>query len=125
MRLREFTNAEEQLGLLKQILDCSWRAIADQAAAQKKEQELKRAQAASKPRVKRPATPVSAKPVPAKPAASASAQNVQTTAQNKANTATSNALLPNATDGTPYKTAHVPIRPYSGYSARKDYGVQN
>ena len=68
MRLREFTNAEEQLGLLKQILDCSWRAIADQAAAQKKEQELKRAQAASKPRAKRSSAPARANPHQPSPA---------------------------------------------------------
>lgn len=67
MRLREFTDAEEQLGLLKQIIDCTWRAIADQAAVQRKEQELKRAQAASKPRAKRSVAPVSAKSAPAKP----------------------------------------------------------
>lgn len=123
MRLREFTSAEEQLGLLKQIQDCSWRAIADQAAAQKKEQELKRAQAASKPRTKRPATPARAKPAPAKPSTPTPAKQTQTATQNKANTATSNTLLPNAMDGTRYKTAHAPIRPYFGYAARKVYGA--
>ena len=31
MRLAEFTNAEEQLGLLKRIIDSTWTAIADEA----------------------------------------------------------------------------------------------
>ena len=120
MRLREFTSAEEQLGLLRQIIDCTWRAIADQAAAQKKEQELKRAQAANKPRGKRASAPARAKPAPAKPVTPTSAKKTQANAQNKSDTVTSNALQPNATT---YKNPHVPIRPYAGYGARKAYGA--
>lgn len=34
MRLHEFTNAQEQLGLLRTIIDSTWTAIAQQAKAQ-------------------------------------------------------------------------------------------
>lgn len=122
MRLREFTNAEEQLGLLKQIIDCTWRAIADEAAAQKKEQELKRAQAANKPRAKRSAPSVPAKSAPAKPSTPNPAKKTQTSAQNKSDTVTVNPLQPNA---MAYKNPHVPIRPYAGYGARKAYGASS
>lgn len=37
MRLREFANAEDQLALLKLIMDHTWAALATQAAAQARE----------------------------------------------------------------------------------------
>lgn len=48
MRLYEFTNAEEQLGLLRIIIDNTWRAIAQQAKQQKDVEAQRKAQA--KPR---------------------------------------------------------------------------
>jgi hypothetical protein len=122
MRLREFTNAEEQLGLLKQVNDCAWRAIADQAAAQKKERELKQVKAASKPRSKRASAPVRAKSTLAKSAAPAPVKNAQTNAQNKSS-AVSNLIKTSAVDDATYKNDRVAIRPYAGYGARKAYGV--
>ncbi len=68
MRLREFTNAEEQLGLLRRIIDSTWTAIADQAAEQKEQEQLERAK--SKPKAsKRGAATSSSKrtPPPARP----------------------------------------------------------
>lgn len=50
MRLMEFTNAEEQLGLLRRIIDSTWTAIADEAVEQKKQKELDRIAAANKPK---------------------------------------------------------------------------
>ena len=52
MRLREFTDAAEQLGLLRRIIDSTWTAIADEAAEQKKQQELDRIAAKGKPKAK-------------------------------------------------------------------------
>ena len=68
MRLREFTNADEQLGLLRRIIDSTWTAIADEAAEQKEQERQERAK--SKPKAsKRGAATSSSKrtPPPAQP----------------------------------------------------------
>jgi hypothetical protein len=66
MRLREFTNAKEQLGLLRRIIDSAWTAIADEAAEQKEQERLERAK--SKPKAsKRGATTSSSKRTPPPP----------------------------------------------------------
>ena len=79
MRLREFANAEEQLELLRVIIDNTWAAIAKQAAEQRKAEQERRIAAAKVPRSKRGGssnvTPIPA-PVPA-PAASKQAAPVQ------------------------------------------------
>ena len=62
MRLKEFTNAEEQLGLLRIIIDKTWTAIADEAAAQKKQQELDRIAGKGKPKAKGSAPPRKPRP---------------------------------------------------------------
>jgi hypothetical protein len=70
MRLREFANAEEQLELLRVIIDNTWAAIAKQAAEQRKAEQERRIAAAKVPRSKRGGssnvTPIPA-PVPAPP----------------------------------------------------------
>jgi hypothetical protein len=75
VRLKEFTNAEEQLGLLRIIIDKTWTAIADQAAAQKKQQELDRIAAKGKPKAKGATPPRKPRPPtnnkPATPSAKA------------------------------------------------------
>ena len=66
MRLREFTNAEEQLGLLRRIIDSTWAAIADQAVEQKELERQERAK--SKPKAgKRGAATSSSKRTPPPP----------------------------------------------------------
>jgi hypothetical protein len=64
MRLNEFTSAEEQLGLLRVIIDSTWTAIAQQAEAEAK-QKAERA-AARKSTSKRGAGRGTAKPIPPK-----------------------------------------------------------
>lgn len=49
MRLKEFANAEEQLGLLRTIIDKTWTAIADEAAEQKRQREQQKQAAKNKP----------------------------------------------------------------------------
>ena len=53
MRLYEFTNAEEQLALLRTIIDNTWTAIAQQAEQQKHVDAERKAQAKLKPRGKK------------------------------------------------------------------------
>ena len=53
MRLHEFANAEEQLALLRTILDNTWSAIAQQAEQQKRVDAERKAQAKLKPRAKK------------------------------------------------------------------------
>jgi hypothetical protein len=79
MRLREFANAEEQLELLRVIIDNTWSAIAKQAAEQRKAEQERRIAAAKVPRSRRDSsasvTPIPA-PVPA-PAAPTQQPSVQ------------------------------------------------
>ena len=79
MRLREFANAEEQLELLRVIIDNTWAAIAKQAAEQRKAEQERRIAAAKVPRSRRggsaSVTPIPA-PVPA-PAAPKQQLSVQ------------------------------------------------
>ena len=50
MRLYEFTNAQEQLGLLRIIIDNTWTAIAQQAKQQKEAEAQRKAQTKATPR---------------------------------------------------------------------------
>ena len=80
MRLREFANAEEQLELLRIIIDNTWSAIAKQAAEQRKAEQERRIAAAKVPRSKRGGssnvTPIPAPvPAPAAPKQPASVQD--------------------------------------------------
>ena len=50
MRIMEIANAEEQVALLKLIMDKTWEAVAQQAAQQKQAEAQRKAQAKSKPR---------------------------------------------------------------------------
>ena len=52
MRLYEFANAEEQLGLLRIIIDNTWSAVAQQAAQKKQADAEKKAKEKLKPRRK-------------------------------------------------------------------------
>jgi hypothetical protein len=65
MKIKEVTNPEEQLGLLRVIIDNTWSAIKQQADAHARQ---KAAQPATKPQVKAPkvprAAPYSAMPKP-------------------------------------------------------------
>lgn len=53
MRLYEFANAEEQLALLRTIIDNTWTAVAHQAAEQQRAEAERKAQAMLKPRGKK------------------------------------------------------------------------
>ena len=53
MRLYEFANAEEQLALLRTIIDNTWTAIAQQAAEQQRAEAQRKSQAKLKPRGKK------------------------------------------------------------------------
>ena len=54
MRISEIANAEEQIGLLKIIMDKTWEALATQQRQQAQQAQQK---AASKPRAVKPASP--------------------------------------------------------------------
>ena len=79
MRLREFANAEEQLELLRVIIDNTWAAIAKQAAEQRKAEQERRIAATKVPRSRRGSssvTPIPATvPAPAAPKQQASVQD--------------------------------------------------
>lgn len=53
MRLYEFANAQDQLALLRTIIDNTWTAIAQQAAEQQRAEAERKAQAKLKPRGKK------------------------------------------------------------------------
>ncbi len=80
MRIMEIANAEEQVALLKLIMDKTWEAVAQQAAQQKQAEAQRKAQAKSKPRsrksVKLPHVPVP--PLPKKPKPNLSKQPTPT-----------------------------------------------
>ena len=63
MLILEVTNAQDQLSLLKKIVDSTWSAIAAEAAAEAVAKQQRAAAAATKPRVRR-ATKPHAKSVP-------------------------------------------------------------
>jgi hypothetical protein len=50
MRLHEFANAEEQLGLLRIIIDNTWSAVAQQAAEKKQADAAKKSKTQARPR---------------------------------------------------------------------------
>lgn len=58
MRMYEIANAEDQLGLLRVIMNNTWSAISQQASAQAKQKVTQ----ASKPKAKAPKTPKIPKP---------------------------------------------------------------
>jgi len=80
MRLREFANAEEQLELLRVIIDNTWAAIAKQAAEQRKAEQERRIAAAKVPRSRRGSSSVT--PIPA-PVPAPAAPKQQTSVQDK------------------------------------------
>jgi hypothetical protein len=140
LRLREFTNAEEQLGLLRRIIDSTWTAIADEAAEQKKQQELERIKASKKPRGKRTKTASRPRPQPIAPE-TLSKPNSATVAPNTAsganlaaqtNSVTTQPQVPNsavpqqsiaATAANSASTTSS-VRPYAGMALRKQWGVE-
>jgi hypothetical protein len=80
MRISEIANAEEQVGLLKIIMDKTWEAITTQQRQQAQQAQQK---AASKPRAvkprnpKAPYAPPPKLPSPHKPVAQAKAPHIQ------------------------------------------------
>jgi hypothetical protein len=62
MLILEVTNAQDQLNLLKKIIDSTWSAISAEAAAEATARQQRAAAAAAKPRVRRAAKPI-VKPV--------------------------------------------------------------
>jgi hypothetical protein len=148
MRLREFTNAEEQLGLLRRIIDSTWTAMADEAAEQKEQERQERLKASKKPRSKRTKTassPRSAPPaprMPPKPKTPATAANNAVSnkipapavpAQQSVPVPAQSQLhppMPNASPVAQLPSAakaklmpQQPVRPYTGVALRKQWGV--
>ena len=68
MRFNEFSNAQDQLALVKLILDNTWAALTQQAAEQKREKALPKPPKKSK-RIAKPNIPAPPKPKPPKPIA--------------------------------------------------------
>jgi hypothetical protein len=81
MLILEATNAQDQLNLLKKIVDSTWSAIAAEAAAEAAAKQQRAAAAAAKPRMRRTAKPI-VKPV-AKPSAPTAVKPTQATAAEK------------------------------------------
>jgi hypothetical protein len=81
MLILEVTNAQDQLNLLKRIVDSTWSAISAEAAAEAAAKQQRAAAAAAKPRVRRTAKP-HAKPV-AKPTAATALKPTQASAAEK------------------------------------------
>ena len=145
MRLREFTNADEQLGLLRRIIDSTWTAIADEAAEQKEQERQERLKASKKPRSKRTKTassPRSAPPaprMPPKPKTPATAANTAVSnktpapAQQSVPVPAQSQVRPPMPNASPVaqlpsvaKTKLMPqqpVRPYTGMALRKQWGV--
>lgn len=67
MRLYEFASAEEQLALLRLIIDNTWSAISQQAELERRDKEAKKAKAALKPKRKGGGKLAKAKPLPIVP----------------------------------------------------------
>lgn len=149
MRLREFTNADEQLGLLRRIIDSTWTAIADEAAEQKEQERQERLKASKKPRTKRTKTassPRSAPPaprVPPKPKTPATAANTAVVSKTPApavpvpqpapvqvkpsvrplvSNASPVAQLPSAAKTKLISSS--PLRPNTGIALRKRWGIE-
>jgi hypothetical protein len=59
MLILEVTNAQDQLNLLKRIVDSTWSAISAEAAAEAAARQQRAAAAAAKPRVRRAVVPTS------------------------------------------------------------------
>ena len=81
MLILEVTNAQDQLSLLKRIVDSTWSAIAAEAAAEAAAKQQRAAASAAKPRMRRAAKP-SVKSV-AKPAAATAVKPTQATTAEK------------------------------------------
>jgi hypothetical protein len=81
MLILEVTNAQDQLNLLKKIIDSTWSAIAAEAAAEAAAKQQRAAAKAAKPRVRRTAKPI-VKPA-AKPTASTAVKPTQASAAEK------------------------------------------
>ena len=81
MLILEVTNAQDQLNLLKKIIDSTWSAIAAEAAAEAAAKQQRAAATAAKPRVRRTAKPI-VKPV-AKPTAATAVKPTQASAAEK------------------------------------------
>lgn len=149
MRLREFTNAEEQLGLLRRIIDSIWTAIADEAAEQKEQERQERLKASKKSRSQRAKTASSPRPPPLAPSMPPKLKTPPTAANSAVggNAPVSNALVPPPQQtvsvanpasallaGHAAKLVQSPatlsplspqpsIRPYDGRDLRKRYGL--
>ena len=135
MRLREFTNAEEQLGLLRRIIDNTWTAIADQAAEQKEQERQERAKSKGKASKRGAATSSSKRtPPPAQPRMPPKPKEAAKTAGKASDAKTGAKPLTVPGQGAkPVQRAVTPlpsplspqpaIRPYDGRALRKRYGL--
>jgi hypothetical protein len=89
MLILEVTNAQDQLNLLKKIINSTWSAIAAEAAAAAAAKQQRAAASAAKPRVRRASIPVvkAAASKPTTPKSPKSAAINKATVANAANSA--------------------------------------
>lgn len=107
MRFNEFSNAQDQLALVKLILDNTWAALAQQAAEQKSEKALPKPPKKSK-RIAKPNIPAPPKPKPPKPIAKPAVKPEQQRAQRF------NTTLPKAAaTAAPQNTSNVAFDTFS------------
>ena len=88
MLILEVTNAQDQLSLLKKIIDNTWSAIAAEAAAEAAAKQQRAAASAAKPRVRRTSAPV-VKVAASKPTTPKSPKDAAATKATVANAASS------------------------------------
>jgi hypothetical protein len=118
MRLYEFTNAEEQLGLLRIIIDNTWTAIAQQAKQQRDAEAQRKAQTKAAPRkakgggrVPTPHQPPTKKP----PTPTAQKANPQPTPIQNAVTLRKPLPTPTASTTQPLPPSNLAVTPKDGY----------
>ena len=106
MRIYEIANAEEQLGLLRLIIDNTWTAIAQQAAQKKQADAEKKAKEKIKPR--RKTRSAKSKPRLPPPIKTANADTALASANPKSSTNTATTAV-SATPSTPKSSAATPV----------------
>lgn len=119
MLISEVTNAQDQLNLLKKIIDNTWTAISAEAAAKAAARQQRAAASAAKPRARRtvvPATKVTAtKPTAPTPSAANKAATANATTATKQ---AASSVQQNATISPTQTVAQQPRRVYPASTAK-------
>ncbi len=122
MLILEVTNAQDQLNLLKKIIDSTWSAIAAEAAAAAAAKQQRAAASAAKPRVRRTSVPVvkAAASKTTTPKSPKSASINKTTVANAANSAekVTNAVVQSGAANQMQSQPQQPRRVYPSSTAK-------